>query len=103
MIRALPRPWQPVRVAGVNNSVVRLARFEGKFPWHHHNEDLMFLPYVGSFRLGTESGTVELCQSDCWNRESSTPIRTNRNVLRISQKVESNDALFVFRVFALSA
>ncbi len=51
--------WNP-RVAGdINDFQVKLAKFEGKFDWHHHEtEDELFLVVQGRMKMGLRSGDV---------------------------------------------
>jgi mannose-6-phosphate isomerase-like protein (cupin superfamily) len=53
-IASLPGPWDPRDLIFANDTVVRVARFDGEFPWHTHDEDELFLCWDGSFRVEME-------------------------------------------------
>jgi mannose-6-phosphate isomerase-like protein (cupin superfamily) len=44
--------WRPKVVGELNGQEVKLVKFQGEFPWHHHeNEDEMFMAVRGTFDL----------------------------------------------------
>ncbi len=53
--------WRPKVVGELNGQEVKLAKFEGEFPWHQHeSEDEMFLAIKGDFRIEFRDKTIEL-------------------------------------------
>jgi mannose-6-phosphate isomerase-like protein (cupin superfamily) len=53
--------WRPKVVGELNGQEIKLVKFQGEFPWHHHEaEDEMFLAVKGSFRIEFRDKTVEL-------------------------------------------
>ncbi|MDQ3802003.1 MAG: cupin domain-containing protein [Acidobacteriota bacterium] len=57
--------WRPKVVGELNNQEIKLVKFKGEFPWHHHEaEDEMFLAVKGSFRIEFRDKTVELNEGE---------------------------------------
>ena len=53
--------WRPKVVGELNGQEVKLVKFVGEFPWHHHeHEDEMFMAVKGNFRIEFRDKTVEL-------------------------------------------
>ena len=57
----IQRHWQP-RIAGeLNGQEVKLVKFQGEFPWHHHeHEDELFLAVQGTFRIEFAGHSITL-------------------------------------------
>jgi mannose-6-phosphate isomerase-like protein (cupin superfamily) len=57
--------WRPKVVGELNGQEIKLVKFQGAFPWHHHErEDEMFLAMKGSFRIEFRDKTVELSEGE---------------------------------------
>lgn len=57
--------WRPKVVGELNGQEVKLVKFQGEFPWHHHeNEDEMFLAMKGGFRIEFRDKTIELSEGE---------------------------------------
>ncbi len=53
--------WRPKVVGELNHQEVKLVKFQGAFPWHHHeHEDEMFLCLRGHFYIEFRDHTVAL-------------------------------------------
>ena len=58
-LAAFAEPWQPKIVAELNDSYVKVVKFEGEFVWHHHDdEDELFLVVEGRMRMRFRDGDV---------------------------------------------
>jgi mannose-6-phosphate isomerase-like protein (cupin superfamily) len=54
-------PWSPKIVGELNDSYAKLARLQGEFVWHHHeNEDEFFLVVKGSLTIRLRDGDLQL-------------------------------------------
>jgi mannose-6-phosphate isomerase-like protein (cupin superfamily) len=57
--------WRPKVVGELNGQEVKLVKFQGEFPWHHHeHEDEMFLAIKGDFRIEFRDKTIELSEGE---------------------------------------
>ncbi|MDN4597062.1 cupin domain-containing protein [Leifsonia virtsii] len=61
----IPEPWQPHRLATVNDHDVKVARLQGEFVWHAHpDSDELFLVIEGRLTLQLRDRDVELGPND---------------------------------------
>lgn len=58
---ALSEHWRPKIVGELNDQEVKLVKFQGVFPWHHHEqEDELFLVWRGRMRIEFREHVIEL-------------------------------------------
>jgi uncharacterized protein YjlB len=61
----LTQAWHPVDIVRANDAIVRLARLEGAFEWHAHDEDELFLCWSGEFRIELDGRqAIEMAAGD---------------------------------------
>jgi len=65
MAAALTELWSPRVVAEVDDAYIKVARVQGAFVWHsHENEDELFYVLKGRLRIELEDRTVELAEGE---------------------------------------
>lgn len=53
--------WSPKVVGELNGQQVKLAKLDGEFVWHHHDdEDELFLIVKGRLRMELRDGPIDL-------------------------------------------
>lgn len=58
---AFSEHWSPKIVANYNGNDIMVVKFQGEFPWHHHDDtDDLFLVLKGEIRIDTDAGAVHL-------------------------------------------
>ena len=57
--------WNPKIVGELNGQQVKLAKFQGEFVWHKHdNEDEMFLVIEGVLKMELRDKTIEIKKNE---------------------------------------
>ena len=58
---AFSEHWRPKIVGELNGQEVKVVKFQGLFPWHHHEiEDELFLVWRGRMQVEFRDRVVEL-------------------------------------------
>lgn len=60
-LKQIAKPWQPHVVGELNGQQVKLAKLEGEFTWHQHdNEDELFYVVSGRLTIELRGKAIEL-------------------------------------------
>jgi mannose-6-phosphate isomerase-like protein (cupin superfamily) len=63
--QSLPELWSPRVVGELDDSYVKVAKVQGMFGWHdHENEDELFFILKGRLRIEMKSGAVEIGEGE---------------------------------------
>jgi len=61
----LTEAWCPKDIETVNNFVFRVAKFDGEYHWHRHdNEDELFIVFKGEIKIQTKTRDYTLGQGE---------------------------------------
>jgi mannose-6-phosphate isomerase-like protein (cupin superfamily) len=64
-LRQFSEHWSPRIIASLNDQEVKLAKFQGAFDWHaHENEDELFLVVQGEFTMEFRERSVILREGE---------------------------------------
>ena len=64
-LRQFSEHWSPRIIASLNDQEVKLAKFQGAFDWHaHENEDELFLVLQGEFTMEFRDRSVILREGE---------------------------------------
>ena len=67
VLATIDQPWQPRRVAAVNDHDVKIAKILGEFIWHAHpNSDELFMVLDGRLTIQLRDGEVVLGPRDMY-------------------------------------
>jgi len=64
-LRQFSEHWSPRIIASLNDQEVKIAKFQGAFDWHaHENEDELFLVVHGEFTMEFRDRSVALREGE---------------------------------------
>ena len=63
--KQLKNPWTPITIAKIDNFILNIAKFKGKYHWHKHNKDELFIVLKGKIKIKTKFGAITLNEGEC--------------------------------------
>ncbi len=81
--------WIPIEIANIGDVAVRVAKIQGEYPFHTHNEgDELFIVLKGEIFIDTEEGTFNLKEGEGLLVKKGTRHRSRANIPSIIMLVE---------------
>ena len=66
-LSAFDETWSPRVVGELNGQLVKIAKIQGEFVWHHHEaEDEFFLVLKGRMKIHLRDRVVSLREGECF-------------------------------------
>ena len=62
--KGLKKPWTPKNIETIDNSILRIAKFDGEYYLHKHDKDELFIVLKGKIKIKTKNGNIILKQND---------------------------------------
>lgn len=62
--KALKKPWTPITITKVDNFIVNIAKFKGKYHWHKHDKDELFIVLKGKIKIKTSKKDIILNENE---------------------------------------
>lgn len=63
--KQLKHAWKPKDIENVNDFVLRVAKFDGRYHWHKHdNEDELFIVFKGKIKIQTRTVDIILSEGE---------------------------------------
>jgi len=62
--KQLKKPWTPINIAKIDDYILKIAKFNGKYHWHKHDRDELFIVLKGKIKILTKKENIVLNQGE---------------------------------------
>ena len=60
----LKRPWTPITIAKIDKFILNIAKFDGKYHWHKHDNGELFIVLKGKIKIQTRKRNFILKENE---------------------------------------
>jgi len=84
--------WSPEEIIKIGNISIRVAKIQGEYPFHVHEEgDEFFLVLKGEIFIDTEEGTINLKEGEGFMVKKGIKHRSRATIPSVIMLVEPSD------------